>query len=331
MHCELIVPGLFAETSGTRAPGLELLLARGRGSTSESKSVEAWLQAAFGLEDQPVVAGALTLLAANGDPSEACWARADPVHLRLMRDRLIVVPSGAFPLSLEEANALAEALNRHFTGVLSLQVIDAARWCARLEEELLVDAANPLDIAGRDVDLSLPGGEPGKRWHALLNEAQMLLHAHPVNEAREVRGEAAVNSLWLWGVGRAPRVPPARWQSVTATDPVALGLAHLAGARQRPLPASAEVWLERSPQDGRHLIVLDMLRAPLALGHTAEYSECIDALEARWFAPLLAALRAGRLGMVTVHIPDSFGASFETIRGDLRRFWRRPKALERYA
>jgi hypothetical protein len=49
------------------------------------------------------------------------------------------------------------------------------------------------------------------------------------------------------------------------------------------------------------------------------------------FAPLLAALRGGRVGMVTLHVPDSLGASFETVRGDLRRFWRRPRALEKYA
>src|SRR5262249_19292252 len=83
--------------------------------------------------------------------------------------------------------------------------------------------------------------------------------------------------------------------------------------------------------DGRHLVLLDALRAPLALGQSAEYAECIDALEKRWFAPLLGALRAERVGMVTVYVPDSLGASFETIRGDLRRFWRRPRALEKYA
>jgi hypothetical protein len=215
--------------------------------------------------------------------------------------------------------------------VLELKIIDATRWCARLEEELAIDAENPLDVAGRDFDLSLPGGEAGKRWHQLLNEAQMLLHEHPVNEARESRGEAMVNSLWLWGVGRAPKLDPCRWQSVTADDPVALGLARLAGARTRSLPQSAAAWLERSPPDGRHLLVLDQLRAPLALGQSAEYAETIDALDAGWFAPLLAALRAGSIGMLTVHVPDGLGASFETVRGDLRRFWRRPKALERYA
>jgi hypothetical protein len=331
MHCELIVPRLFAEPTGTRAPALELLLARGRGSSGEPQDLESWLQDGFGLSDQPIAAGALTLAAANGNPGEACWARADPLHLRLVHERLIVVPGPGFALSREEADALCESLNRHFTGILALQVVDPLRWCARLEQDLPIDAASPLEVAGRDVDLSLPAGEAGRRWHALLNEAQMLLHAHPVNEAREARGEPAVNSLWLWGVGRAPHASRGAWHSVSAADPVALGFARLAGARALALPDSASGWLEATAPDGRHLIVLDALRAPHALGHAAEYREGVEALEARWFAPLLAALRSGRLGMVTLRIPDAAGAAFETIRGDLRRFWRRPRALERYA
>jgi hypothetical protein len=35
---------------------------------------------------------------------------------------------------------------------------------------------------------------------------------------------------------------------------------------------------------------------------------------------------------VTVHVPDATEAlSFETIRGDLRRFWRVAKSIEHYA
>jgi hypothetical protein len=332
MHCELIVPGLFAGESGTRAPALELLLARGRSSSMESRTVEAWLQEGFGLEDEPMAAGALTLAAAGGEPGADCWGRADPVHLRLMRDRLILVPSAAFSLSREEAQALVEAINLHFGHELWLHMVEPDRWCIRFERRFAFDAAAPLDVAGRDVDLTARiGGEPGKRWGTHLNEIQMLLHAHPVNEAREGRGEPVVNSLWLWGVGSAPNAARSRWHSVSANDPVAGGLARLADTAHRPLPASAEAWLERAPLEGRHLVLLDALRAPLALGHSAEYRECIDALESRWFAPLLAALRRGRIGMITVHVPDSLGASFETIRGDLRRFWRRPKALEKYA
>jgi hypothetical protein len=41
-------------------------------------------------------------------------------------------------------------------------------------------------------------------------------------------------------------------------------------------------------------------------------------------------LRAGRIGMLTVRAPDA-GAGVETVRGDLRRFWRRPRTIGRYA
>ena len=331
MHCELAVPGLFAGATDARAPALELLLARGRAATAQSGALEVWLQQAFGLEGRSLAAGALTLLAASRDPGSACWVRADPVHLRLARDRLIVVPDAAFALSREESDALAEALNRHFAGVLTLHVIDPRHWCARLEEELALEAPCALECAGRDVDLTARiGGEAGKRWSRLLNEAQMLLHSHPVNQAREAHGEPPVNSLWLWGAGHAPQGLKGRWQSVSAGDPLPLGLAKAAGAQPRALPPSAEEWLAGAAPQGRHLVVLDALRAPLALGQDAEYRECIDLLEKRWFAPLLAALRAGRIGMLTVQVPDA-AASFETVRGDLRRFWRRRRPLERYA
>jgi hypothetical protein len=326
MHCELIVPGLFAEASGSRAPSLELMLARGRSSSAQSQSMEDWLNDAFDLETETLPAGALTLAASGAEPGEAFWARADPVHLRLMRDRLIVVPSAAIGLSADEADRLVEALNRHFGERFSLRLIEADRWCVQIESGVAFQSGPSLEMAGRPADATMPA-----EWRALLNEAQMLLHAHPVNEAREARGEPTVNSLWLWGAGTAPQGPASKWQSISADDPVARGLARLAGSRHWPVPADAEAWLACSAQEGRHLVLLDTLRTPLALGNSADYAQRIDALEQKWFSPLLAALRAGRLGMVTVHVPDSLGASFETIRGDLRRFWRRPKALEKYA
>jgi len=325
-----MVPGLLAAPGALRLPALELLLARGRARSSESESTERWLGEAFGLEEAPLPAGALTLIAHHGDPGAACWARADPVHLRLMRDRLILAPAEAFALSGEEAQALCAALNRHFEGRLALQALEPRRWCARLEQDPGFQAQSPLMLAGRDVNRSLPAG--AARAHALLNEAQMLLHEHPVNAAREARGEPVVNSIWLWGAGRAPGKLQARWRSVAAEDPVALGLARLAGARALALPDSAQAWLRTLPEDGRHLALLGALRSPLALSDDAEYQQSLREMERGWFEPLLAALRSGRIGMVTIHVPDAAASvSFETIRGDLRRFWRRAKALAKYA
>jgi len=325
MHCELVVPGLFSAKAEIRLPALELLLARGRRHGEQAQHLEAWLHDAFGLEEQPMAAGALTLLAANVDPGDASWVRADPVHLRLMRDHLVIMPAEALTITGEEAAALCAALNGHFAGTMQVRVVDPRRWCARVDKVFSSSDHSSLEDAGREVTL----GDP------LLNEIQMLLHAHPVNEAREARGEPPVNSLWLWGAGPAPKAR-SRWNTVLADEPIATGLARLAKAGYRPLPASAGAWLERAPEDGRYLMVLDALRAPAALDDIASYKENLNALEAAWFAPLLDALRAGRIGMITVHVPggkDTGGeaSSFETVRGDLRRFWRRAKALESYA
>ena len=341
MHCELIVPALLPQDEQSaaglgdlRLPALEQLLARGRRTSEESASLEAWLAEAFGgdAEDE-IAAGALTLAGMGGDTAGAAWMRADPAHLRLNRDQLILVPATAFSLAAAESEALVESLNRHFSGRLAFYPASAERWCVRLES---LDAAGlhtktPVEVAGKDINRHLPEGDGAIRWHQVLNEIQMVLHEHPVNEAREARGEAAVNSVWLWGAGRLPVDVDAQFQSVTADDPLALGLAHAAGLRNRTLPKNAASWLERLPGEGRQLVVLDALRLPAALSDMDAWRSRVAELEANWFAPLLAALRTEAVGMVTVLVPDAKELrAFESTRNDLRHFWRRPKPLASY-
>src|SRR5256884_958738 len=176
MHCELVIPGLFSAPAEARLPSLELLLARGRARSGESQPLERWLAEPFGLEDGPIAAGALTALAGNRDPGEERWVRADPVHLRLMRDRLILVPAAAFGVSREEAEALCETLNEHFAGRLDILPVQPQRRSARLQMELEVSASSPFYMAGRGLQGTPPRG-------ALLDEGQMGLHEAPGSEA----------------------------------------------------------------------------------------------------------------------------------------------------
>ena len=325
MHCELVVPALFAAAAEGRWRSLEVLLARGRRAHgTESKRLEDWLRDAFMPGEASIPAGALCLIATNRDPGGDSWLRADPVHLHLLRDHVSVVPAEALEISREEADALCAALNQHFAGVMQVQVQDPRRWTARvLNRHLTLDDAPALELAGRQLPLN-------RARDPELTEIQMLLHEHPVNKAREARGEPAINSLWLWGSGAASKAE-SRWASVLADEPMIMGLAMLARTRYRSLPADAAQWLERAPEDGRHLVVLDGLRAPTLLRQPERYQETLAALEQRWFAPLLRALRFGRIGMVTLHVPDAArAASFEAIRGDVWRFWRGTRPLSTY-
>lgn len=297
MHAELIVPGLLAAPKAERLPALELLLARARSTQAEPQSYEAWLGEAFGVE--PLPAGALTASA------EGFWLRADPVHLQLMRNRMVLLPVGG--LQPAESAQLVATLNRHFAGMHEFRCPYPDWWVVRTTPAAI--ATPPTrEVAGLDVDTHMPDAP----WPALLNEIQMALHEHPVNEVREM----PVNSVWLWGPGELPDAVAADWRSLTADEPVALGLARLAGISHRAPPRSAAAWLESAvPQDGRHLVVLEGTAA---------------ALEAAWFAPLLDALRGGRVGMLSIHVPDA-GLSFEVARTDLRRFWRRARPLADHA
>ena len=336
MHAELVVPGLLPRPDAppfSRTPALELLLARGRSTRGERSDYEQWLAAACGSgEDAPLAAGALTLLAEGGEPGDAVWMRADPVHLRLGRAGLSFVPAGAFELDASESAALAEALNLHYQGELEFRPVSSTAWCVRLAAPPRLVALPTAGVAGRDVDTNLPTGEDATLWHARLNEIQMLLHAHPVNDARDALGLPTVNSTWFWGAGRIPVARDLRWQSVSADEPVARGLALHCRRRAMHLPESAQAWLARLPEDGRHLAVLDALRMPLSLGDNAAWNEHLAGLEANWFAPLLEALRSGRIGMLTVHAPGDHPAfAIEAVRSDLRKFWRRRQPLSAYA
>jgi hypothetical protein len=332
MHCELVVPALFAAPAIPRLPSLELLLARGRAAQRDPLSLEAWLGEEFGLEDGMPPAGAITLLAAGprDDSRTASWVRADPVHLRLGGDRFTLIPGAACSISLEEADSFVAALNRDFEGRCLFVVVRPDQWCMRTNGDTALEAASPLELAAQEGGAGLPGGTDSPHWLALLNEIQMALHAHPLNAEREERGAPAINSVWFWGAGRLPQDAEGSWNSLTTDDALAAGFAQLTGLRQRALPASGAEWLERAPLEGRHLIVLDALRAVLALSGAEQHADRLAMLEARWFAPLLEALRSGRVGMVSVHACDS-GWSSETVRSDLRRFWRRARPLAAYA
>src|SRR3546814_7921528 len=75
------------------------------------------------------------------------------------------------------------------------------------------------DVCSSDLihDL-LPAGNDGRRWRAVLNEAQIVLHNHPVNAERVRSGRMPVNSLWFHGGGRLPDQVACDVQTVYSND-----------------------------------------------------------------------------------------------------------------
>lgn len=338
MHCHALVPdalrpGPLAAGQARGPTALETLIARGRRRWLEVESWTASLMAGYGVakqRDWPVAP--IALLGEGGAPGADCWARADPVHLRVHEDALLAADSGAIRISRAEAESMVESINAHFRGSFTIFPLHPARWYAKLPAAPDM-STTPLEaVRGRPIGLALPAGPEAMSWHRLMNEAQMLLHDHPVNAAREERGELPVNSLWFWGAGSMPQPDAAPFQLVAADDPLIRGLALASCARAQSLPATAESWLDSAPESGVAMVALDALASAALDADGGEWQQRLEELESGWFGPLLAALKTGRLGMLTLHLyGQGCQLQVEATRADLRHIWRRAKPLASYA
>jgi hypothetical protein len=314
LHCHLLVPFRAIEPAA-EYPSLRALLRFAQREAQQAGDAAAWLCALFGVErqqDMPVAP-----FAALGDDlgaEDGYWLRADPVSLLLQRDSfgLMEAPQA---LQAEQARQLAASLNAHFAADgMQFHVAAPHRWYLRLADKPDLRTHSLAAVLQRDIQPFLPSGANGLHWHRQLNELQMLLHAHPVNAALEEQGVLPVNSVWLWGGGEL-RGGPGTSLHVWADEPLARGLALAHGNRLAPLSASMQEWLERAEDAAAHLAVLPQLSPQL---------------EHDWFAPLLDAVRSGRIGRVTLHLAGDDCRSYSLSARDFLKFWRRARPLEHY-
>jgi hypothetical protein len=255
--------------------------------------------------------------------------RADPVHLGFHGDRLIMADSSRLAVTPEESLEFVTALNAHFAGEgISFLAPHPQRWYLRTTPGIPPRTTPTSEAAGQNVEALLPQGDDGARWRRVINEAQMLLHEHSRNEAREQRGQPTVNSIWIWGAGRDCRLSPA-FDALWSDHPLAVGLAAASGGTARPLPASGASFLE-AQHSGAHLVVLTL--PPTVSGDLAEWRGAVATVERSWFSALLAGLWDGALESLTLHgLGPHYGYTSVLTRQDRLHFWRTRRPLHAYA
>ncbi len=324
-----LIPHLFpprrlqeAAIQGLRLPALETLVARGTLQSCPADGVEAALCEVLGIQrqqDWPLAP--ITLEADGGSAGDAYWLRADPVHLRVMRDRIVLTDNSALEVSRQEADALVTTIGEHFGYALQPLPLHPKRWYIHTPQPPQL-VTTPLSVAtGRAIDPLLPQGADAGPYRARLNELQMLLHEHPVNQAREARGALPVNALWLWGGGDKPAVPTTR-VPLYARDDETHALGRFCHAQVWPLPSM----LNKSLLETGGVILLDDLIVAGQNGDAYGWREAIRTLEANWFGPLLGALRA--IGPQGLQLLDPVnGKTLRLQRADAWRIWRRSRGL----
>ena len=313
-------------------PGFEWLNARCEQQNTPRQACEAALAACFGLPDAAYAP--LRLLGEHPpqcDGSQAktgVWLCADPVHLRFHHERIVLADAGAFEVSEDEAQTLIAALNQTFADIGQFIMATPRRWYLHLAQATTHRAEPLTAIAGR----RLAGDPLGAKspLAGVINEIQMFLHTHPVNQQREASGQPSINSLWLWGAGSLPALEAPGFDAVWSRDPLAQGLARAASLRPRPSPPSLAALLDNADPVQRQLVVLEELLGPVLYEAPDDWKRAIQRLDADWFLPLSKAV-GSQIKQLQLIAPTIYGVLRWQYQGGRWQFWKKGRTLAEIA
>lgn len=254
---------------------------------------------------------ALRLWGQTGERPGAWIAAADPVYMEPQLDRLFLHALRAEDLGRSE-------IRRLYDGLQETLGSDDALGFARLgdcgyirSQQPMVTASFPAAVLDRQNPYDwLPSASTGAATLRLISEIEMTLHAHPVNAERLSRGLRPVNSLWVWGGGRAPQQSSAPMPPLYADDPLLRGYWHSVGATNADWPGTIDACIDAG--EGSFVAAMRVDSRDAATLHSGLHA-------------LRDALRSGRLRCGVLLSADGIRATLR--RSDRLRVWRRASPL----
>ena len=280
---DLYLTRLAPEASAAlpRLPALERWLARGH-RAEQDIDWRAWLLAAYGkVGGSPSLGGVAAAAWLPETRSDQHYWLATPIHAVAGLDTVHLHPAGLLYFDDAEQQLLASDFARvfadsgwelHATGRRELLLAGPA-----IES---VPTQDPARWLGARLGAAAPVGSVAVPLRRLAAELEMWLHGHAVNRARLARGQPAATGLWLWGGGAALSLAPPRLPTLLGDDLVAAALWRLGGGTAQALPDT----FSAAPRTGDTVIIL-----------RADNGEALQAINERWLAPVLAAVRSGAL------------------------------------
>ena len=241
-----------------------------------------------------------------GQRAGGFWLRAQPIHFAAGLDRLTTVPlRGQARMSVAERESLTPMLVDHLqsTGFELHEGADG-EWLLRSEAPLQVQTVTPEFAAANPAEDILPRGRDAGGLRRLMTELQMLLHEHPVNTQRQLRGLPALNAIWAHGEGMLSDVKAMTLPAAHGDDVYLRGIYRLHDQPIQSHPSDAATLLRQL--SGPTVAVIDVNDA--------------DTLETKWLVPLSRALKSGAIARLTVMF-DSWQVAVG--RADLFKLWRR--------
>jgi hypothetical protein len=243
----------------------------------------------------------------SNDARDALWLYADPAYVIADAVTVRMLACGALGLTEEETHELTKPLKLLFGDAgFPLETSASGHWYLRCPSgSRLPRFAPPSQVLGDNLARHLPSGENERQWRHLLNEAQVILHNHPINERRAREGKAPANSLWFWGAGSLPEWVRTTFSHVVSRSDDAVALAKLANV-------STDVSLDNANIKSTDNVLFDAAELSAELRETA-------------LSKIDEALRAKKLSRVEIKSED--GSRYRYEHSHRWRFWRSIRSI----
>ncbi len=283
----------------TIPPGME------PGSDVATMSLLGYDPASYHTGRAPLEAASMNLRLSDGHVA----FRMNLVTLLRRSDSEIIMESyNSGEISREEGTAIVKDLGlalerpgiKLFPGVAYRHIL---LWDKGPEEAHTIP---PHDVLGQNVASYL--SDPGNRQvSGVIKASWPILETHPINLERRKKGLLEANSIWLWGQGKAPRMPSFQelfglvGGVVSAVD-LLKGIGRYAGL-ETPEVEGATGYIDTN-YEGKVEAALDILKgadfvllhleAPDEAGHRGDLNGKIEAIEAfdqKIVGPILEGLK----------------------------------------
>lgn len=200
---------LGSQVKDTPHSGKNALLRFGHASFFSQATDLLWMQQ-LGVSVQNEVPLARWLLAAEPTahvPEEGGLLLAQPIHLSLQRDSFAL--EGLIQLTATEYDTLTALFNQFFAQdqLTFISSVTRQYWFLHSSQPWQLQTHLVQTVLQQNIQRQMPTGADAQRLRSIMNQLQMLLYDHPINQQRVQQGLPEVNSLWFSGASTVQSLP----------------------------------------------------------------------------------------------------------------------------
>lgn len=244
------------------------------------------------------------------------------IHLKLDMRNAIVLPLDNSQDTENDISIIINDLNELFNPECNIKSISDKYWLMHLKQCKVPDIyPHYLSVIGRKANQYMQQSKQILPWYQLINEMQMFMHAHEVNQGRLLKGLLPINSLWCWGGGPLPepRTKNIHWYT---NDELLRRFADKLGILNSDIEHIAD------DHDGHHKVCIELsILETLKSVRDDNLKLLLSHLEQQLFKPLVRLVKSRRS---ILRLRAGYEFDFALTPISLYQFWRKTKNLHHF-